>query len=218
MKIFQDLYSGIVYDAIKFDIKYEKPFVLRKEIKRGWSFNNVLFGPAFTCKGEKILNEKQIQDNVRIEMIKKFYKGCVQVISSGGYRDVAQYGDISGKVARKNGAIGAVVDAPIRDIKIIEKDGFPVFCDGFQPIDAYGKWQIVEYEVPIVIDGIDGDVVINPADYIFGDADGVLVIPSIIINKIERFAIKRLQREEQVRKEIKSVDDIMELYERIGRW
>lgn len=47
-------------------------------------------------------------------------------------------------------------------LNIIEKDDFLIFCDSVQPTDAYGKWQVTEYEVPLMMPGIHGDVLIRP--------------------------------------------------------
>ena len=212
------LYAGVVYDTMTFDIKVKKNFMLRKEIKPCYDFDEVLFGPAFTCKGERVLDSDHIDDTVRLKMFQKFYNGCVQVISSGGFRDVAQFGDISGKIARKFGAVGAVIDAPTRDVKLIAKDEFRLFSDGVQCTDAYGKWQITEFEVPIMIPGIHGDVEINPGDYIFADPDGVLVIPKNIVQNVIVGAEKRLERENLIRQEIYNTNDILELNNRVGRW
>ena len=215
---YKRLYSGVIYDTMTFDLKVKKNFLVRKEVKPCWSFTEVLFGPAFTCKGERVLDMEHIDDTVRLKMFQEFYDGCVQVIASGGYRDVAEFGDISGKIARKFGAVGAVVDAPTRDVKLIEQDGFMLFSDGVQCTDAYGKWQITEFEVPIVMPGIHGLVEINPGDYIFGDPDGVIVIPISIVNEVLEGAEKRLERENLVRQEIYNTNDILELNNKVGRW
>ena len=215
---FSKLYSGVIYDTMTFDLKVNYCFLLRKEIKPAWNFDDVLFGPAFTCQGSRVLDETHIDDTIRLKMFQKFYKGCVQVISSGGYTDVAEFGDISGKIARKFGAVGAVVDAPTRDVKLIERDGFMLFCDGVQCTDAYGKWQITEYEIPIVIKGIHGDVIINPGDFIFGDKDGVIVIRQEDVLKVLEGAKSRLEKENIVREEIYNTDDIVELNNKVGRW
>ena len=151
-------------------------------------------------------------------MFKAFYKGCVQVISSGGYREVAEFGDISGKLARKFGAEGVVLDAPTRDIKLIKQDKFPIFSDGVQPIDAYSKWQITEFEIPITMPGIGGTVYINPGDYIFADPDAVLVIPKDLVLIVLEKAQDRLKKENIVREELLNTDDIQDLYDKVGRW
>lgn len=218
VKRYKKLYSGVIYDTMTFDLKVKKNFMISKAVKPSWKFTDVLFGPAFTCKGERVLDPEHIDDTVRIKMFQKFYNGCVQVISSGGYREVAEFGDISGKIARKFGAVGAVVDAPTRDVKLIEQDGFMLFSDGVQCTDAYGKWQITEFEVPIVMPGIHGLVEVNPGDYIFGDPDGVLVIPKLLSEKVLEGAERRLHSENTVREEIYKTNDIQELYDRVGRW
>jgi regulator of RNase E activity RraA len=215
---FKKLYSGVVYDAMAFDLKMKKPFMLRKEVKPSWGFDEPLFGPAFTCKGERVLDEAHIDDTVRIKMFQKFYSGCVQVISSGGCREVAQFGDISGKLARKFGAAGAVIDAPTRDLKLIKADKFLLFADGAQSTDAYGKWQITEFETPLTMPGIHGDVEIRPGDYVFGDPDGVLIIPKEIADDVLELAAKRLSQENIVRDGVADASDPQELYDRVGRW
>lgn len=217
-KLAERLYAGVVYDAMAFDLKAKEPFLLRKEVKPVWNFEGVMFGPAFTCRGERVLDESHIDDAIRIEMFKSFYPGCVQVVSSGGYREIAQFGDISGKIARKFGAVGAVVDAPTRDARLIKEDGFHLFSDGVQCVDAYGKWQIVEFEVPVIMEGIQGDVVVEPGDFIFGDTDGVIRIPKQLVDETLACAVTRLERENRVRAEVSLTDDIQALYDKVGRW
>lgn len=101
---------------------------------------------------------------------------------------------------------------------MIAKDKFHLFATGSQCTDAYGKWQITEFEVPITMPGIHGIVEINPGDYIFGDPDGVIVIPREIVIAVLEAAEKRLETENVVREEIYKTNDILELNNRIGRW
>lgn len=212
------LYSGVIYDAIMFDIKDSEPFVLRKEVTKSWDFNNVLFGPAFTCYGTRVISEDNIDDTVRLKMFQAFYDGCVQVIASPTYDKVAMFGDISGKLAKKFGAVGAVVDGPIRDVALLKDDEFNIYSDGATPIDAYGKWQIVDYECDVIMNGIDGDVFVRSGDYIYGDDDGVMVIKQEYIDDAIMYARKRADREDVIRKKVGKCVDVLELNDRIGRW
>ena len=211
------LYLGVVYDAMRFDLKVDRAFVVHRDLKPTWPGDTV-FGTAFTCKGRRVLEPEHIDDAVRIRMFRSFTPGCVQVIDTGGDDSVAHFGDISGKLARKFGAQGAVIDGYTRDAKILAQDKFPVFCKGTQPTDAYGRWQIVEYQTPIALPGAEGQVAVQPGDYIFGDADGVLVVPQALAETACALAEKRLEREDQVRRELLATDDIQALYDRIGRW
>jgi 4-hydroxy-4-methyl-2-oxoglutarate aldolase len=217
---FSRLYLGVVYDALRFDLNVRAPFVVNRAIKPVYPLaaRETLFGPAFTCRGERVLDPAHIDDTVRIRMFQAFTPGCVQVIDTGTDDSVAHFGDISGKLAKKFGAVGAVVDGYTRDARIIEADRFPVFCRGTQPIDAYGRWQIVEYEREVSLAGPEGAVRVRPGDYLFGDPDGVLVIPSEHVDAACGRAEERLAREDLVRRELLETSDIQALYDRIGRW
>jgi len=57
-----------------------------------------------------------------------------------------------------------------------------------------------------------------PGDYVFGDPDGVLVIPRDLAEDVCRLAEERLARENMVRDRLKGATDIQQLYDEIGRW
>ena len=111
-----------------------------------------------------------------------------------------------------------MTDGFTRDISILEEDAFPVYARGVKPVDAFGRWQIVEFECPVTLDGAEGDVDVFPGDGVFADRDSVMILPRDLIADILEKAEARLAREEDVRRELKNTDDIMALYERIGRW
>ena len=217
---FEKLYCGVIYDALTFDIKYPKPFVVDKAIIPQWDRENsqVLFGHAFTCKGRRVLHPEDIDDKIRIKMFRDFTDGCIQVIDTDGDNTVAHFGDISAKIAKEFGCRGAVIDGYTRDLKLIARDQFPIFCRGTFPVDAYRKWQIVQFQIDIILAGVDGQVTVLPGDYVFGDPDGVLVIPRDLAEDVCRLAEERLARENMVRDRLKGATDIQQLYDEIGRW
>lgn len=216
---FDNLYSGIIYDTMRHDLDYSASFVLDKTIKPVRPLGQrTLFGHAFTCKGRPVASTDTIDDTIRLKMFQDFTAGCVQVIDTSGDETCAHFGDISGRIARKFGCVGAVVDGNTRDARLIERDSFVVFCRGVQPIDAYGRWQIVDYQTEIQLRGIDGPIVVTPDDYIFGDADGVLLIPKQIVSDVCGLATLRLHHENRLRDELGSYSDIQKLHDEIGRW
>jgi regulator of RNase E activity RraA len=217
---FERLYAGVVYDAMTFDLSVRQPFVAYHAIRPVWPMGArpVMFGPAFTCKGERVRDPRHVDDQLRLRMFGSFTPGCVQVIDTDRDGSVAHFGDISGKLARRAGAVGAVVDGFTRDARILEEDRFPVFCRGAQPIDAFGRWQLVAYQVPVWLDGLEGRVPVHPGDYVFGDPDGVLVIPEALAERVCDAAEARLVREDEVRARLVGGTDVMELYGEIGRW
>ena len=155
-------------------------------------------------------------------MFKEFFKGCFQIISTDGDDSVAHFGDISGIIAKKFGAIGVVIDGNTRDVYLLKKNNFPVFCKDVFPVDAYGKWQIVEFAKPILMSGKNGDVQINPGDIIFADDDAVISIDVNIAKEVLALSLKRLKKENLVRKEIKKIspkaENVQKTYKKIGRW
>lgn len=217
---FERLYASVVYDAMAFDLKHRHPFVVHHAIRPVWPMRShpVMFGPAFTCKGERVRDPEHVDDTVRLRMFDSFMPGCVQVIDTDGDGTVAHFGDISGKLARRAGACGAVVDGFTRDARIHEEDRFPIFARGVQPIDAFGRWQLVAYQVPVWLDGIEGRVPVHPGDYVFADPDGVLLIPESLGHRVCEAAEARLEREDEVRQRLVSGTDVMDLHAALGRW
>jgi 4-hydroxy-4-methyl-2-oxoglutarate aldolase len=213
------LYGGVVYDALCHDIHYTRPSVLDRHIGPLYETNDpVLFGHAFTCRGQKVLRETDVDDGIRLRMFRDFSFGCVQVIQSDPYDSCALFGDISGRLARKFGCIGAVVDGDVRDLRLLKQDAFPLYARGAQPIDAYGRWQIVTCQVPIEVRGIDGPVTVEPNDYVFADADGVIIIPEQFVEDVAELATARLKRERDIRARLDGYEDVQRLHDDFGRW
>lgn len=215
---YEKLYGGVIYDTMHHDIKYSQPYVLDQSIKPAWKMNKPLFGHAFTCTGHMEYHEKDIDDTMRIKMLSKMSPGCIQIMDTNSNYNFALYGDISGKLAKKFGCIGAVIDGNTRDLDILERDRFPIFCRGSQPDDAYGVWGIKAYQTTISMAGIHGRVSIEPNDYIFGDSDGVIVIPQHLADLVCKLAEERAYKENLIRKKIDNTDDIQKLYDEFGRW
>ena len=217
-KQYEQLYAGVIYDALIFDIEYDKKFVVDNSIQNLTS-TGTYFGRAFTCLGNKVNDPGEIDDMVRIDMFKEFFNNSIQVIDTSSDTSVAHFGDISGKLARKFGSDAVVVDGYTRDVDIISKDGYSVFCKGATPIDAYGKWQIVDYKCDVKLPAMGGGFIeLNSEDYIFADGDGVLVIHSDVVKEALKLAKVRLDSEDKVRREVQKTNDIVSLYHKIGRW
>ncbi len=214
---YSSLYSGVVYDTLHEDIKPRLPYVLSKSIKPSWDFDDVLCGPAFTVRGA-ILTDKQHATNTYIEMLNSLYDGCIEMISSGIDNKISVFGEITGEIARRSGAMGTVIDACTRDIKGLKADKYRVFSEGVSMIDALDRWQIIDYQKPVPFQGEDGDVWINPGDYIFADSDGVLVIPHKDAFRTLDIAQGRQKKEDRSRKMIKEGEDIKDILEKEGRW
>ncbi len=99
--------------------------------------------------------------------------GDVLVVDASGDSVAgAMFGEIMSYEAQRVGLAGLVVDGAVRDVSGINELGFTVFARGKTPRVGTNR-RVGEVNVPINCAG----VVVNPGDIIFGDEDGVVVIP-----------------------------------------
>lgn len=129
-------------------------------------------GAAFTIKGSKNLSlENEMEERAR--MLEAIPANSVCVWDTGGDDESAQWGEIMTMASRKRGCRGAVVDGGVRDTQRILEMDFPVFCRYRTGNGMAGRFRMIGYQMTVRI----GNVTIRPGDIIFGDADGVIVIP-----------------------------------------
>jgi 4-hydroxy-4-methyl-2-oxoglutarate aldolase len=112
-------------------------------------------------------------------------------VATGGSRNCATWGEIMTAAARMCGAAGAIVDGFHRDTaRAIEQD-WPVFSRGSFAQDAGVRSAVIAYRCQIEIEG----VLIQPGDLIFGDMDGVQVIPSAVEQEVMQEALDKVTGE-----------------------
>lgn len=125
--------------------------------------------------------------------------GDVIVIGNYNYTTNAVLGDLTSLIAREKKLAGIVTDGLGRDTKGIKEVGLPVFLRGSTPSSPY-KDGPGEVNVPIVC----GGVVVNPGDIIFGDVDGVVVVPKKNVDQVVSKATEIALNEEVKVKDIKA--------------
>jgi 4-hydroxy-4-methyl-2-oxoglutarate aldolase len=140
------------------------------------------------------------------------YDGCVVVVATGGNRSAACWGELMSNAARARGAVGAVVDGAIRDVpKILEiSPPFQVFASSFTPADSKGRVEFSDKQVEVVC----GDVMVRPGDIVFGDFDGVVVIPKEVAEEVVKEAEDKVRRESEFRAAIRRGEDFRKTVER----
>ena len=134
---------------------------------------NRVAGPAFTGQGYPAATTASDDTQTRLHMLDSITPGTVSVWACGGGVDSAHWGEIMSTAARERGCTGAVIDGGVRDLDFINAMDYPVFAQFRSPASSIGRWDITEYQVPIQI----GDTVIHPGDFVFGDIDGVVIVP-----------------------------------------
>ena len=110
------------------------------------------------------------------------------------------------------GAAGAVVNGFHRDTKGIKDLKFPCFSYGRYAQDQAPRGKVIDYRVPIEMEGVR----IRPGDIIFGDLDGVLVIPKEVETEVIQRAYEKATGEKMVANAIKNGMGAKESFDKHG--
>ncbi len=212
---YRQLYAGVVYDVLEHlglpnQVLTHEMAPLFPDMK--------LAGPAFTVKGTASCERNQEQRYRRLRMIQEMSRPCIEVRDRGTPFPVSIYGELSATTASAHGAVGALVDGGTRDTGKLISMGFPVFARYRTPVEAFGRWAMIDYQVPILIAGELTDTVqVNPGDFIFGDYDGVLVIPKTLTETVLIECEKISGAEDSARVEFARGEDPVEVFQRYER-
>jgi 4-hydroxy-4-methyl-2-oxoglutarate aldolase len=212
---YQRLYAGLVFDVLEHlghpnQVVSHEIFPLTPEMK--------LAGPAFTIKGTTTAEKDEACRLRRLEALKEMRSPCIEVRDRSTPFNVALYGELSATAARANGAVGALIDGGTRDSGMLIAMGFPVFARYRSPIEAYGRTVILDHQVPILLSGeLTETIVVNPGDFIFGDLDGVLVIPQRLTVEVLTECERIVGIEDAARIDFARGDDPVEVFKRHKR-
>jgi regulator of RNase E activity RraA len=124
----------------------------------------------------------------------------------------AMWGEMMTTRARVLGAAGAIVNGYARDTRALLEMGFPVFAFGSYGQDSGPRYKVYDYRVPIEI----GQARIEPGDILFGDVDGICVIP--VSAEAEEFslALEKARGEELVKKDLEQGVSAVSAFARHG--
>lgn len=138
--------------------------------------------------------------------------GDFLVMAAPQETQVGLWGELLSSIIQENGAVGALIDGPTRDPRLIEDHGFPVWSDGFSAIESFGRVSFREWDVPVQIEG----VTIAPGDVVFADYQSIAVIDPEIIDEVLERGEEELETENQVRADIREGDSVYEVWDRYG--
>lgn len=133
-------------------------------------------------------------------------------IATGGSKRCAYWGELLTATSRTRGAVGAVLNGWHRDTPQVLEQNWPVFSCGCYAQDSSVRTQVVDFRCDIEI----GQVTIHDGDLIFGDVDGVLVIPAQIADEVIEKALEKAAGEKHVRKAIEGGMSATEAFAKFG--
>ena len=133
-------------------------------------------------------------------------------LTAGGSPNYALWGGLMTTRARHLQAAGAVLDGWSRDTNEVLATGFPVFSYGGYAQDQGARGKVVDFRVPVELHGVR----VNPGDLVFGDLDGVLVVPRAAEEEAIRRALEKASTENRVREAIERGMGAAEAYRTFG--
>ncbi len=133
-------------------------------------------------------------------------------ICSGSSPNFALWGGLMSTRALKLGAAGAVLHGWSRDTNEILKLNFPTFSYGGYAQDQGPRGKVIDYRIPIEIEGVR----IHSGDIIYGDRDGVLVIPKEIVTEAFEGAIEKARGEQLVKNALENGMSTVDAFHKFG--
>jgi regulator of RNase E activity RraA len=133
-------------------------------------------------------------------------------VCSGSSPAYALWGELMSMAASNRGATGAVVNGYSRDTKGILAQNFACFSMGRYSQDQRPRGKVVDFRCSIEF----GDVTVRPGDLIFGDLDGVCVVPQQIETEVFTQALEKARGEKRVFHAIKGGMKAQESWDKFG--
>jgi regulator of RNase E activity RraA len=146
-----------------------------------------------------------------LEALDDLKRGEVYINTGSSPRN-ALWGELMSIRATKLGAAGAVVNGYSRDTKGVLAMGFPTFSMGRYAQDSAPRYKVVDFRLTIEI----GQVRIRPGDLIYGDIDGVCVVPAEAEEEIFSKALEKARGEKLVRKAIEGGMSAVDAFDQYG--
>jgi 4-hydroxy-4-methyl-2-oxoglutarate aldolase len=171
-----------------------------------------VWGEAVTARFDAVESVPDRPFELEMALTDTLREGQVIVTQCNTKRLSAAWGGLLTAAARSRGARGVVTDGGVRDYAEITEQGFATFCAGLTPYDSLGRMDVVAIDVPIVCGGI----AVEPGDLIFGDADGIVVVPAAISERVIAMALDKIAGEARVRERLRAGESVAGIYRQYG--
>jgi regulator of RNase E activity RraA len=150
---------------------------------------------------------------VEIALVDDLKPGEVIVLACNGPTDrIAPWGELLSTAATARGAAGCVTDGLVRDVRQIREMGFAVFHGGIGPLDTKGRARMVERDVRVECGGVS----IESGDLVFGDVDGVVVVPQQAEDRVMALALAKVTGENHTRDALLAGESLASVFSRLG--
>mgnify|MGYP000614117818 CR=1 FL=1 len=180
----------------------------------------VIFGKAMPVVEADFFDEHMLKSHnplinkpfgIMFEALDSLQEDEVYICTGSSFR-YALWGGLMSTRAIKLKAAGAIVNGYSRDTNEILRLNFPVFSRGSYAQDQGPRGKVVDYRIPIEIGGVR----INPGDIVYGDRDGIVIVPEPIMEQVFLKAIEKARGEQSVKKALEAGMSTVEAFDKFG--
>lgn len=133
-------------------------------------------------------------------------------VCTGGSPRYALWGELMSTRALKLGAAGAVLDGYARDAEGILRLGFPTFAYGRYAQDQGPRGKVLDFRLPVEIGGVR----VAPGDIVFGDGEGVCIVPHAAAEETFARAVEKARGEKLVRQALEDGMSAVAAFRKFG--
>lgn len=205
----KNLYSGVISDVLD-GMGYRNQMIGNKIFPL--KDDTVIFGPAFTSIATVVYSMPENPLTAQCKVVDQLGEDEVYVLVMRGGYNCAVFGELFATAVKGRKGAGVLLDGYARDLKALKEMDFPLFYAGRDPRTSKGRAEINECQIPIIMDG----VTINPGDVIFGDIDGVAIIPKEIADEVIEKSIDTMKSEDKVRESLQNGASLQSVYAKHG--
>jgi regulator of RNase E activity RraA len=203
------LYTSVISDVV--DSLGARNQGMRQEVRPVYE-GAVVVGrayPVLTADVYKFIDDPY---GPEIDAVDSLKPNDIMVVCTQRSTRTCFWGELLATAARARGARGIVVDGTVRDVAQIAKMKFPTFATGIYMVDSAGRSIVIDHNCPVDC----GGVLVNPGDIIFGDIDGVIVIPRELEKEVVPLALEKVSKEDKVREELLKGLLLRDVYNKYG--
>ncbi|GAA5872665.1 hypothetical protein JCM8547_003724 [Rhodosporidiobolus lusitaniae] len=185
---------------------------------RSHAGNGKILGPAFPVLFER--NEhKATKLSVRGHYIDAIPKDTVLFLSAPPNLPNAVYGGIMSARLKHVGALGTVVDGRVRDLEEQVEQKWPLFSRDLGTTAGAELCFASKLNVPVPLqDPSQPGVMVNPGDILVGDVNGLVSIPSQLLEEVVRILPELVETDQACLEDVKNGRPVAETFkERRGR-
>lgn len=149
---------------------------------------------------------------LEIRLVDDLKPGEIPVFACGTSSRINPWGELLSTAARARGAAGVVMDGLVRDVRASREMKFPVFHCGIGPLDSRGCDKVITIDVATDVAGVR----VEPGDLVFGDADGVVVVPRAAQERVIEAALETVRGENATREALARGEKLADVFRRHG--